>query len=127
MEHVQAFITIKATRRGDITLFLTSPMNTTSMLLRRRPKDADNTRGFTKWPFMTTHMWSENPRGKWLLTIGLDSNSKDPLGYGILTEWILVIHGTQQPPYAHLSDSTINIAPKLGIVKKQHETKRFNA
>ncbi|CAH8430262.1 unnamed protein product [Schistosoma curassoni] len=102
-------------------------MNTTSMLLRRRPKDADNTRGFTKWPFMTTHMWSENPRGKWLLTIGLDSNSKDPLGYGILTEWILVIHGTQQPPYAHLSDSTINIAPKLGIVKKQHETKRFNA
>ncbi|VDP42944.1 unnamed protein product [Schistosoma mattheei] len=127
LEHVQAFITIKATRRGDITLFLTSPMNTTSMLLRRRPKDADNTRGFTKWPFMTTHMWSENPRGKWLLTIGLDSNSKDPLGYAILTEWILVVHGTQQPPYAHLSDSTINIAPKLGIVKKQHETKRFNA
>ncbi|CAH8429173.1 unnamed protein product [Heterobilharzia americana] len=127
LEHVQAFVTIKATRRGDVTIFLTSPMNTTSMLLRRRPKDIDNTRGFTKWPFMTTHMWSENPRGKWSLIIGLDPNSKDPLGYALLTEWILVVHGTQDPPYDQLSDSIISIAPKLGIVKKQHATKRFKA
>ncbi|CAH8824002.1 unnamed protein product [Trichobilharzia szidati] len=127
LEHVQAFLTIRATRRGDVTIFLTSPMNTTSMLLRRRPKDTDNTRGFTKWPFMTTHMWSENPRGNWSLIIAIDPNSKDPLGYVLLTEWILVVHGTQEPPYAHLSESTISIAPKLGIVKKQHETKQFNA
>ncbi|VDQ01851.1 unnamed protein product [Trichobilharzia regenti] len=76
---------------------------------------------------MTTHMWSENPRGNWSLIIALDPNSKDPLGYVLLTEWILVVHGTQDPPYAHLSESTINIAPKLGIVKKQHETKQFTA
>jgi len=29
LEHVQAFITLKATRRGDVTLYLVSPMNTT--------------------------------------------------------------------------------------------------
>jgi subtilisin-like proprotein convertase family protein len=29
LEHVQAFITVKASRRGDVTLYLVSPMNTT--------------------------------------------------------------------------------------------------
>ena len=31
LEHVQSFITLKATRRGDVTLYLLSPMNTTSV------------------------------------------------------------------------------------------------
>ena len=29
LEHVQSFITIKSSRRGDTTLYLISPMNTT--------------------------------------------------------------------------------------------------
>ena len=29
LEHVQAFVTLNATRRGDVTLYLLSPMNTT--------------------------------------------------------------------------------------------------
>lgn len=29
LEHVQSFITLKASRRGDVTLYLLSPMNTT--------------------------------------------------------------------------------------------------
>ena len=40
MEHVQARISLDATRRGDIKIFLTSPAGTTSTLLDKRPHDS---------------------------------------------------------------------------------------
>ena len=40
-----------------------------SMILSKRPKDDDSKDGFNKWPFMTTHDWAENPRGKITLSI----------------------------------------------------------
>lgn len=67
LEHVQAVITLNSTRRGDTTLYLISPSNTMTMILSRRPKDDDAKDGFTNWPFMTTHTWGENPKGKWRL------------------------------------------------------------
>jgi len=33
-----------------------------SMILSERINDDDSQDGFTKWPFMTTHTWAENPR-----------------------------------------------------------------
>lgn len=33
LEHVQAYITVKASRRGDVNIFLVSPMNTTWVAL----------------------------------------------------------------------------------------------
>ena len=42
-----------------------------SMILSTRPKDDDSKDGFTKWPFMTTHTWAENPRGKWILEVSI--------------------------------------------------------
>ncbi|VDK40771.1 unnamed protein product [Taenia asiatica] len=133
IEHVQAFISIRASRRGDLVMFLTSPMNTTSMILGARPKDSDSRRGFTKWPFMTTHMWAESPRGTWKLTVGLDPQKHrthkgaDPaLGHAVLTEWILMIHGTQEPPYTALPESASQLVPKLGLVKRQHLSERFS-
>ena len=39
------------------------------MILSRRPNDDDSSDGFTKWPFMTTHTWAENPRGTWRLEV----------------------------------------------------------
>lgn len=69
LEHVQAVVTLNATRRGDVELFLTSPMGTRSMILSRRAKDDDRRDGFTKWPFMTTHSWGEYPQGTWLLEV----------------------------------------------------------
>lgn len=132
IEHVQAFISIRASRRGDIVMFLTSPMNTTSMILGARPRDDDARRGFTKWPFMTTHMWGETPRGTWRLTIGLDPQKKvgapseDALGHALLTEWILMVHGTQRSPYAALPESASRLVPKLDIVKRQHLSSRFS-
>lgn len=69
LEHVQAVITANASRRGDLELFLTSPMGTRSMILSKRANDDDHRDGFTKWPFMTTHTWGEYPQGVWGLEV----------------------------------------------------------
>lgn len=69
LEHVQAVVTLNSTRRGDVTMYLISPTGTRSVILSRRPKDDDPKDGFTNWPFMTTHTWGENPRGKWRLVV----------------------------------------------------------
>lgn len=69
LEHVQAVVTVNSTRRGDIEMFLTSPMGTRSMILSKRINDDDYRDGFTKWPFMTTHAWGEYPQGTWTLEV----------------------------------------------------------
>lgn len=146
IEHVQAIVTLNSTRRGDLILFLTSPMGTKSMILNRRPYDDDNKNGFVRWPFMTTQTWGENPRGKWTLeakffneTDPVDNpalndnsaagkqknntttsnNSEPTLQSGFIKEWRLMIHGTSEPPYKNLP--VRNDASKLAIVKKAHE------
>lgn len=121
LEHVQAFITVKASRRGDVTLYLVSPMNTTSMILSKRPKDDDGTEGFTKWPFMSTHMWAENPRGRWKLIIIVDSDAEEE---GMLFEWTLVLHGTTSSPYMNQKTDVDKRHPKLRVVKREHELGR---
>ncbi|XP_062536420.1 neuroendocrine convertase 2 [Armigeres subalbatus] len=116
LEHVQAVITANATRRGDLELFVTSPMGTRSMILSKRANDDDHRDGFTKWPFMTTHTWGEYPQGTWLLEATF--NSKEPRS-GWIKEFSLVLHGTKDPPYRMLSPASPH--SKLAIVKKAHE------
>lgn len=77
IEHVQAIITLNATIRGDLIMYLTSPMGTKSMILNRRPNDDDSKNGFIRWPFMTTHTWAENPRGRWKLEVKFYSESSE--------------------------------------------------
>jgi len=121
LEHVQSFITLNSTRRGDVTIYLTSPMNTTSLILSRRPNDDDSKDGFNKWPFMTTHSWAENPRGKWTLFITFSSESEE-FQSGTLFEWTLMLHGTQKSPYTSQTSPLIhNTKSKLALVKRQHE------
>jgi len=95
IEQVQLLLSIDYTRRGDLTIFLTSPMGTKSCLLPIRSEDSSD-EGFHRWPFMTTHAWGEDPRGKWILEIkdGGESRSKT----GFLKDWQLVIHGTKEKP-----------------------------
>ncbi|XP_054714386.1 neuroendocrine convertase 2-like [Uloborus diversus] len=116
LEHVQAIITLNATRRGDVTLFLISPMGTRSMILSKRPNDDDQYDGFTRWPFMTTHTWGEGPRGRWTLEVKFDSQTPQT---GYIKEWTLMIHGTREAPYRDLPVEDDN--SKLAIVKKAHE------
>lgn len=91
------------------------------MILSRRPNDDDRHDGFTKWPFMTTHTWGENPRGRWTLEAHIESaDPGDSRGHGFLREWTLMVHGTRDPPYVDLPAKDRN--SKLAIVKKAHES-----
>ncbi|XP_046401719.1 neuroendocrine convertase 2 [Ischnura elegans] len=117
LEHVQAVITLNASRRGDVELFLTSPMGTRSMILSKRVNDDDKLDGFTKWPFMTTHTWGEYPQGVWTLEVSFNSQVPQT---GFIKEWTLMLHGTRDPPYRALPPPA-DPHSKLAIVKKAHE------
>jgi len=119
LEHVQAVITVNSTRRGDVELFLRSPMGTRSLILSTRPNDDDSRDGFTKWPFMTTHPWAEYPRGKWSLEVRFNGQR---VNQGFLKEWTLMLHGTRDAPYSELPVTDPH--SKLAIVKKAHEDKK---
>ena len=95
LEHVQLVLSLDYTRRGDLVVYLTSPMGTKSCLLSIRKEDLSD-EGFTKWPFMTTHSWGEDPRGTWTLEIK-DLGDNRP-NHGTLTEWQLILHGTKEKP-----------------------------
>ncbi len=68
LEHVQVSLTLSANHRGEVEVYLTSPMGTRSMLLARRPSDMSN-QGFRDWLFMTTHSWGELSVGDWTLEV----------------------------------------------------------
>ncbi|UJR15379.1 hypothetical protein I4U23_002327 [Adineta vaga] len=141
LEHVQAFVTLKSSRRGNTIIFLTSPSGTRSLILSRRPLDDDSTKGFYKWPFMTTHAWAERAQGIWTLEIRFDNddyasaplttqqnqtlsdkNESQKPTTGDFFEWSLVLHGTRIAPYKnqtplkHHGDKS-----KLYITKEIHE------
>ncbi|KAF7239569.1 Furin [Varanus komodoensis] len=94
LEHVQARLTLSYNRRGDLAIYLVSPMGTRSTLLAARPHDysAD---GFNDWAFMTTHSWDEDPSGEWVLEI---ENTSEANNYGTLTKFVLVLYGTASDP-----------------------------
>ena len=142
LEHVQIFITLDASRRGDVTIYLRSPMNTTSMILSRRPNDADRREGFVKWPFMTTHDWAENPRGEWQLEVCIEigiylllfliqSKTSWQVGFesdepreGLIHDVTLVLHGMKDEPYGR--QEVMHKNSKLYTVKRAHgEGKSF--
>jgi proprotein convertase subtilisin/kexin type 2 len=116
LEHVQAFISLKATKRGETVIYLTSPLGTRSLLLSKRPLDTDSQNGFHKWPFMTTHAWAEKAKGTWKLEILFNSKNGDVTGEFI--EWILLLHGTKEPLYA--AQISLNERTKLAVSKNIH-------
>lgn len=68
LEHVQLYVTIEYSRRGDLHLNLTSPNGTNTMLLSERAGD-NSAEGFINWPFMSVHTWGEDPTGVWTVRI----------------------------------------------------------
>lgn len=68
LEHVEAIVTLEASRRGEIEMFLTSPHGTRSTLLAKRSRDSSHD-GFNNWAFMTTHNWGELSTGTWKLEV----------------------------------------------------------
>ncbi|XP_074599820.1 proprotein convertase subtilisin/kexin type 4-like isoform X3 [Brevipalpus obovatus] len=104
LEHVQANVTLTATRRGDIHIYLTSPAKTRSNLLAQRPMD-NSRAGFNHWPFMSVHTWGENPNGEWSLEIHNEArfvqerdNLPSLLARAYLKGWSLTLYGTSESP-----------------------------
>ena len=71
-------------------------MGTRSTLLDARPQDYSSS-GYTDWPFMTTHNWGENPRGRWVLEIHNDAYSKWASDAKFF-KWSLELYGIQYDP-----------------------------
>lgn len=63
LEHVQLYVKLDHTRRGDVQIYLTSPSKTVSEMLSTRKND--NARNGIDFTFMTVHNWGENPSGDW--------------------------------------------------------------
>ena len=68
VEHVHVIISLVHSRRGQVSIYLVSPMKTRSRVLSRRKKDYKNGM-FASWAFLSTHFWGENPMGQWKLEI----------------------------------------------------------
>ncbi|KAG7300217.1 hypothetical protein JYU34_015779 [Plutella xylostella] len=94
LEHVQARVSLSASRRGDLRITLTSPAGTRVTLLAPRAHDSSRA-GFNSWPFMSVHMWGEAPLGIWQLEV---SNEGRYMA-GPLTQWELIFYGTETPPH----------------------------
>lgn len=89
-----------------------------SLLLSKRPLDTDSEKGFQKWPFMTTHAWSEHSRGVWKLEILMDNSDGDQEITGEFFEWILLLHGTKEAPY--INQMPVDKRTKLSVAKNIH-------
>ena len=71
-------------------------MGTKTVLLPTRSEDSSD-EGFKKWPFMTTHAWGEDPRGKWTFEVRDAGDAR--ANTGTLRDWQLVLYGTKEKPH----------------------------
>lgn len=97
LEHVQIRVNLNFSRRGDLSLQLRAPSNTTSPMTRKR--FVDNLTGFrnlTDWIITSLFHWGEDPNGKWELKI--DDFDKRYPNSGQLHSWSLILYGTSSDP-----------------------------
>jgi len=87
-EHATLALTVTDIPKGDLTITLTSPGNTTSIFCEPH-SDTDNT--FTNWKFMTVRNWAESSNGTWTLTITNNGTTA-----GSLTDAELLVYGTDR-------------------------------
>ncbi|GAB1295341.1 Proprotein convertase subtilisin/kexin type 4 [Apodemus speciosus] len=107
-------LSLSYSRRGDLEIFLTSPMGTRSTLVAirygtlagwdttspvspvprtgHRPLDISG-QGYNNWTFMSSHYWDENPQGLW--TLGLE-NKGYYFNTGTLYHYTLLLYGTAE-------------------------------
>ena len=85
-EHATLALTVTDIPKGDLTITLTSPGNTTSTFCEPH---SDTTNTFTSWKFMTVRNWAESSNGTWTLTITNNGTTT-----GNLTDAELVVYGT---------------------------------
>ena len=86
-------------RRGDISVKLTSPQGTVSVLLPNRDYDFINSEGYNQWPFMSVHYWGEDPTGQWTLTVSFDPSYPTSASV-MVTSFGMTLYGTTETPAA---------------------------
>ncbi|XP_056372621.1 proprotein convertase subtilisin/kexin type 4 isoform X2 [Hyla sarda] len=92
LEHVEAQLSLSYTRRGDLEMYLTSPMGTRSVLVALRPYDTSSA-GYQNWSFVSTHTWDENPQGTWTFEL---VDKGDYRNTGFLHSFVLILYGTNE-------------------------------
>lgn len=99
LEHVQAITSLRIEdgMRRDISIYLTSPAGTKSLLLPFRPHDRHKD-GFHLWPFMTVHTWGEQPQGNWIFNVNVNHASTVKL-----EALELILFGTSSVPVSVLA------------------------
>jgi subtilisin family serine protease len=89
VERVEVVLDAAAANRGDLTVTLTSPNGTQSVLARTRTTDANA--NYTGWVFTTTRDMGENVSGTWTLSV-TDPNTAS--AGATFTDWTLNVYGT---------------------------------
>jgi subtilisin-like proprotein convertase family protein len=90
VEHVTLQLSVANIKKGNLTITLTSPGNTTSTFCLPH---GDTRNFFTNWKFMTVRNWGGNSNGTWTLTITNNGGAS-----GSLTDAELVVYGTESGP-----------------------------
>ena len=87
VEHVTLQLSVTDIKKGNLTITLTSPGNTTSTFCLPH---GDSSNEFTDWKFMTVRNWAESSNGTWTLSV-----SNNGPATGNLTKAELVVYGTE--------------------------------
>jgi len=85
--------------------------------------------GFIDWPFMTTHSWGENPKGKWFLEIHNDAYSKWASDAKFF-RWSLELYGIEFDPnseeYKTAHQKDVN-EEKFNVVREASQFESSNS
>lgn len=98
-EHVTLQLTVTDIPKGNLTITLKSPGNTTSTFCLPH---SDTINKFDNWKFMTVRNWAESSNGTWTLSITNNGTST-----GNLTNAELVVYGT---PTTNSATTTVTLA-----------------
>ena len=86
-------------RRGDVSISITSPSGTESILLPHREKDFVNT-GTLRWSFMSVQHWGETPVGQWNIAVNFNSSE----GYVRISGLNVTLYGISRSSVVSVSE-----------------------
>jgi len=108
LEHVLLVLNLNFTLRRLIEVTLTSPLGTTSIMLRSGRR-FDRGRTIQNLSLLSLHHWGENPNGEWDLQIR--NTVPNASQNGFLFNFALQLFGTHNDPMkdnTHVKPSTLN-------------------
>jgi subtilisin-like proprotein convertase family protein len=86
IEHVTLIITLTPNgKRGDLEMWIKSPMGTESMILGKRSHDYSGS-GFSAYEFLTMELWDENPIGNWEFIVRTSNSKLGKIGRVLLVQ-----------------------------------------